>query len=162
MLILQRERKSIKENCLERMDLSITMWWTSRWRPAKESNHVDLTPAGERDHSDSEKSAGPPQLTVRGRQFFMGRLEEPSWVFAPSSKRAGSSCWARNILLPREQWVRSNLSFRGISSAILCVLGACLVKWWKKLSFLPHCTQRTSRRLLQVLPNELCYSSCLS
>lgn len=70
------------------MDLSRTMWWTSQWRPAKELNHVDLTPAGERGRSDSEKSAGLPQLTVRGPQFFIGRSEDLRWVFAPSSKRA--------------------------------------------------------------------------
>lgn len=48
----------------------------------------DLTPTGEHDHSVSEKSAGLPQLTVRGPQFFIGWSDKPSWVFAPSSKRA--------------------------------------------------------------------------
>lgn len=57
----------------------------------KESNHVDPTPAGARDHSDLEKSAGLPQLTVRGRQFFIGHSEEPSCIHAPSSKRVESS-----------------------------------------------------------------------
>lgn len=46
-------------------------------------DHVDPTPAGERDHSDLEKSAGLPQLTVRGRQFFIGHSEEPSCIHAP-------------------------------------------------------------------------------
>lgn len=44
-----------------------------------------------------------------------------------------SSCWGRNILLSHKQWVRRNLSFRGISSAILHVFGLSLIKWWKRL-----------------------------
>lgn len=51
-----------------------------------------------------------------------------------------SSCWGRNILLPGEQWVRRNLSFRGISSTILHDFGLSLIKWWKRWSFLPHCS----------------------
>lgn len=57
----------------------------------KESNHVDPTPAGARDHSDLGKSAGFPQLTVRGHQFFICHSEEPSCIHAPSSKRVESS-----------------------------------------------------------------------
>lgn len=72
------------------MDLSRAMWLTSRWRPAKESNHLIWHRLENMTTPFRRKSAGLPQLTVRGPQFFIGWSDKPSWVFAPSSKRAWS------------------------------------------------------------------------